>query len=107
MESEISQLESESQGLVAQGRVEEGEALTSIVLANHLETFCSKVVFYRDFPGGPVVKTPRFHGGGTGSIPSLASSACCMAWPKKTKQNKKASLTYSKGYFLYDQYISV
>ena len=45
----------------------------------------------RDFPGGPVVKTPN--AGGTGLTPGwgtkIPNPICHTAWPKKLKNGKK------------------
>ena len=35
----------------------------------------------RDFPGGPVVKTPSFHAGGTGSITGQGTKISYAKWP--------------------------
>ena len=43
-------------------------SLTYILAISLCVSFSLKNVIL-DFPGGPVVKTPCLHGGGTGSIP--------------------------------------
>ena len=40
------------------------------------------------FPGGPVVKTLRFHCRGQGLMPGQGSSTCCEVWSKGTKKRK-------------------
>ena len=44
---------------------------------------------YRDFPGGPVVKTLHFHGGGMGLIPGQSPRSCMpfLVLPKIKKKN--------------------
>ena len=42
-----------------------------------------------DFPGGPVVKTPRFHCRGRGSIPGRGRSRMPQGAAKKKKEEKK------------------
>ena len=48
-----------------------------------------RVLFYRDFPGSPVVKTLLSNPGGVGSIPGWATKIPHASWPKNqnTKQN--------------------
>ena len=41
---------------------------------------------FREFPGGPVVRTQRFHCCGPGSIPSQGSCQPCSAAKKKSVQ---------------------
>ena len=39
-----------------------------------------------DFPGSPVVKTPRFHAGGAGSIPGQGTKISYATWCGKKKK---------------------
>ena len=41
----------------------------------------------RDFPGGPVVKTPPSNEGGTGSIPGRGTKIPHAAWRNQKKKN--------------------
>ena len=50
-----------------------------------IRTTNSAKLCIRDFPRGPVVKTPGFHCRGLGSIPGQGTEMphCCVAQPKK------------------------
>ena len=51
--------------------------------------FCVRIrSTYRDFPGGPVVKSSPSNAGGAGSILSQGASIPHALWPKN-KTNKK------------------
>ena len=41
----------------------------------------------RDFPGSPVVKTPHFTAGGTGSIPGQGTKIPHAVWRGQKKQS--------------------
>ena len=45
--------------------------------------------YIRDFPGGPVVKTPHFNSGGEGSIPGQGAKIPHASWPKKQSIKQK------------------
>ena len=51
-----------------------------------------------DFPGGPVVKTPSFHGKGSGSIPAQGTKIPKAA--RGSQEKKRETLARSKGGFL-------
>ena len=42
-----------------------------------------------DFPGSPVVKTPRFHAGGAGSIPGQGTKISYASRPKNQNIKQK------------------
>ena len=45
------------------------------------------IVTERDFPGGPLVKTPRFYWRGQGFIPKTGKFHVLCGWQKKKKKN--------------------
>ena len=45
--------------------------------------------YIRDFPGGPVVKTPHSNAGGEGSIPGQGAKIPHASWPKKQSIKQK------------------
>ena len=47
---------------------------------------------YRDFPGGPVVKTSPSNAGGAGLIPGLGAKIPYASWPEKPKRKTEAIL---------------
>ena len=53
-------------------------------LDNPRSVFFKKKLFFREFPGGPVVRTPRFHCRGTGSslVRELRSRMLCSTAEK-------------------------
>ena len=59
-------------------------------LVDFLVSQCIKNRKIRDFPGGPVVKTLRFHCRGTGLIPGQGTKIPHATWcgPKKKKKLK-------------------
>ena len=48
----------------------------------------------RDFPGGPVVKTPHYNAVGTGSIPGQGTKISQCHSQKTNKQTKKNQKQY-------------
>ena len=46
----------------------------------------------RDFPGGPVIKTPHFHCSGQGSIPGLGTKILYATGGRNQKKRKKNSI---------------
>ena len=46
----------------------------------------------KDFPGGPVVKTPPFNAAGVSSIPGWGAKIPHALWPKKPKHKTEAIL---------------
>ena len=44
--------------------------------------------YSRDFPGGPMVKTPPSNAGGTGSVPGRGAKILYGSWSKKGKQKQ-------------------
>ena len=47
-----------------------------------------------NLPCGPVVKAPRFHCRGRGSIPGRGTKIPYATWPRKTKKKKKKDLYF-------------
>ena len=58
-----------------------------------------KIKKTRDFPGGPVVRTLRFHCRGSGSIPGQGTKILQAAKPKQKKQKNPDSLAEHEGPF--------
>ena len=51
---------------------------------------------YRDFSGGPVVKTPLSNAGGAGSIPGEETKIPHATWPKDIKNKRVLMRMWSK-----------
>ena len=50
---------------------------------------CLSKLLLRDFPGGPVVKTPPSNAGGAGLIPSWGAKVPHALWPKNQNIKQK------------------
>ena len=55
--------------------------------------------YIRDFPGGPVVKTPHSNAGGEGSIPGQGAKIPHASWPKKQSIKQKKYCNKFNKYF--------
>ena len=51
--------------------------------------FPFKINLSREFPGGPVVRTWRFHGQGPGSVASRGTKITQAAWRGQKKKKKR------------------
>ena len=63
-------------------------------------TVSFKIYIYREFPGGPVVRTPFFHGEGAGSIPGPGTKTPRTAQSGQQQQKIKYIFIFKSIYSL-------
>ena len=65
---------------------------SSVLAPGYLSALDQRKAIFRDFPGGPVVKTSPSNAGSVGSIPGLGAKIPHASWPKKPKHKTEAIL---------------
>ena len=63
------------------------------VMNNHKAEELIYMYMWRDFPGGPVVRTSPSNVGGAGSIPGWGAKTSHVSRPKKTKHKTEAIIS--------------